>query len=225
MLGVPPGEFRLLGGCAVTAAWSTVPPSGRRSGGPERGSALVETAMVLPLVVGLIVLGVLVGLGWRDRVSLDTATAAGARTASLYPSTHPEGLVGAARAATGSQAVLDAVLTGLGSVPESAVDRIVVFTVSGLPTGPPLQSVPHGCRHDGQPGPGERCAILVGGDLNCGRGECPWRDATAGGTGGADDHAGVYLRLDRRSVGPLVGLGPLEAVAFRRFEPGAQHAT
>jgi Flp pilus assembly protein TadG len=57
----------------------------RRSPSSERGTAAVEFALVLPLVL-IVALGLLqVGLIVRDRLLVDEAARAGARAASLQP--------------------------------------------------------------------------------------------------------------------------------------------
>jgi Flp pilus assembly protein TadG len=58
--------------------------SGRRDRG-ERGAALVEAAIILPVVM-LIVFGIIEwGLAFKDALTVSSATRAGARTASAMP--------------------------------------------------------------------------------------------------------------------------------------------
>lgn len=51
--------------------------------GPERGSAAVEFALVLPLVLVLVLGMVQVGIFARDRLLVEAAARAGARTAAV----------------------------------------------------------------------------------------------------------------------------------------------
>jgi Flp pilus assembly protein TadG len=60
-------------------------PNAGRAG--ERGTAAVEFALVLPLILVLTLALVQVGLLARDRVIVEAAARAGARTAAVDPST------------------------------------------------------------------------------------------------------------------------------------------
>lgn len=113
--------------------------AGRASG--CRGAALVELAMVLPLLA-LLAFGALeMGLAWRDRLTVQTATRAGVRVGSA------EG-----RLATADQGVLLAVGAALHDLGLGDVDWVVVYksdtsdgSVPSACTTPVPQSVSGSC--------------------------------------------------------------------------------
>lgn len=186
-------------------------PSGR-----ERGAALVEAAIVTPVVVAAVVLLVLSSVLWRDRLAATDAAAVGARVAGLHPvvAAAPEA-PGLPLLEPGTPRVLAAVAQSLGAVPPEVVERVVIF---GAPLGGEASTalVPRGCLGGSDPGPAEPCLVLGPDALadpssvpGCGPGACPWRDAPG------IEVVGVLVRLQR--PGPLGGILPpptMEAVAL-----------
>lgn len=61
------------------------PPPDRRSRHHERGTAVVEFALVLPIVLAVVLAIVQVGLLVRDRLLVESAVRSGARTAAVDP--------------------------------------------------------------------------------------------------------------------------------------------
>jgi len=61
------------------------PPSHGESAASERGTAAVEFALVLPIVLAIVLALVQVGLLVRDRLLVESAVRSGARTAAVEP--------------------------------------------------------------------------------------------------------------------------------------------
>jgi hypothetical protein len=196
----------------------------RRRRSDDPGAAVLETALVAPLVVLLLLVLAEGALTWRDHAAATDAVGAAARAAALHP---PTRLV---RGQGGLAAVLTAAQDALATVPGRTVERIVVYapeTGSG-PAGA-LARVPAGCRHGDGPLPGERCLVLVSPTTSAGEpahpsdcGEpvnCPWRFAWPSPDRPAE--VGVYLRLRRSPllVGMAGGSG-VEVAAVSALEIG-----
>ncbi len=83
----------------------------RHDAGNERGSAVVEFALVLPLVLTVILGIVEVGLAVRDRQLIEAAARAGARAAAVQPD--PAAVTSAALAAAPGLDAADVTVTVL----------------------------------------------------------------------------------------------------------------
>jgi hypothetical protein len=194
----------------------------------DRGVAVVEAALITPLVVVLVVAVLELGVAWRDRVAAGDAAASGARVAALYPSTVPGWLEPGVPAPTGTAAVVDAVTDALGAVPVTSVSWVVVFTPTGPPGASALDRVPAGCRQGGMPLAGQQCVVIrpdtsTPGEpwptaaVACGPGQCEWRDDPI--TGQRSDEVGVYLRLGRNWLTPGInGVDVVEVAAIAASE-------
>jgi Flp pilus assembly protein TadG len=88
-------------------------PSTTRSGRNERGTAAVEFALVLPIVLAIVLALVQVGLLVRDRLLVESAVRSGARTAAVEP---------------GDEAVRTAVLRAAPALDPGAVSVSVART-------------------------------------------------------------------------------------------------
>lgn len=82
----------------------------------ERGAVLVELAIISPLLILLVLMGTETGMVLRDHLTISAASRSGARVGSSS---------GVARLA--DHDVLQAVAAGLGSVPTSDVELVIVF--------------------------------------------------------------------------------------------------
>jgi hypothetical protein len=196
-----------------------------RRRGLETGTAVVEAAVVTPIMVILLLGVVHVAVGWRDAMVAADAVAEAARTASLHPG------VGGQAVDTGD--VLDTLNDALGTMSVDSVERVVVFRPVGVAGAPALERVPGVCRGAGEAIPvttGDGCTVVdlgrrqwgdadQGVDASCGSGGCVWRVATGEGA------VGVYLRYRRRitipglpaGVGEVAAIAPLEGTG----SPGA----
>jgi hypothetical protein len=186
----------------------------------DTGTALLETALIGPLVAIVLLVVFEGGLAWRDHAAATDAVATGARAAALHPSSRVDG--GPAGLATVVASVRDA----LASVPGSSLERLVVFVPdAGAPSA--LPGVPAGCR-GGVPAPGDRCVVVDPAswaawstlpECEGGASACPWRQLWQ--QPGAAGRVGVYLRMRRHWS--LVGLGPAgttEVAALAPLEAG-----
>ena len=187
----------------------------------ESGAALVEAAVVTPVVVLALVALVVTSVLWRDHLAAADAVAAGARMASLHPGATPEPTSGSPAPARGTPQVVAAVAGALGGVSLAAVERLVLFGVGDV-AGPATTSIPPGCRDGSGPGVGERCVVLGPEALadpaalpGCSPGACRWRDEPG------ISAVGVFVRL--RHPRPLGGVVPpptIEAVSIAPLEGG-----
>jgi hypothetical protein len=106
------------------SAPTTLPRRGQV--GDEGGAALVEFALVLPLLL-LLLFGIIEwSFVFRDSLAVASATRTGARTASAMP-----------RSATFADSTARAVATAVDSLPEDAVQELWVYKAgtNGMPVG------------------------------------------------------------------------------------------
>src|SRR3954467_330941 len=109
--------------------------------GPQRGAALVEAAIVLPVLV-TITLGVIeIGFIFKDSLTLSSAVRAGARIGAVDGNN-----------SLSDYDILSAVKSGTGAIPSSAIQAVVVYkfdsTVSGgMPTACASGSVTAKCNY------------------------------------------------------------------------------
>jgi len=185
---------------------------------PDAGVAVVEAAVVTPVMVALLLGVVHVAVGWRDAVLASDAVAEAARTASLHP--------GVGGRATDTAAVLGTLNDALGTMSAGAVERVVVFRPVGVPGAPALERVPGSCRNAEPAAPvanGDQCTVVdLGrrqwGSLGqapggpCDAGGCVWRVPAGEGT------VGVYLRYRRRMTVPGLSAGVREVAAIAPLE-------
>ncbi len=192
----------------------------------EAGAAVVEAAVVAPLVM-LALLGVIESaLAWRDQVALVDAAGEAARVAALYPSTIP-GWTPEPSAFTGVEAVVAAVAGGIGPTRAASVERIVVFTPDGPGGRSAVDAVPDRCRNDTEVEASDRCVIVGSGGSSAGNlaadcgGGCVWRQPDADGV--RPRYVGVYVRMHREWFVPGLGAaGTSEAAVITALEGGGR---
>ena len=190
----------------------------RRARG-ERGTAIVELVLIVPVLLTLAVGIAEFGLGWRDSLTVSNAMRAGARVGSA-----------AANNRTADYEVLQAVRAAVADLPTGAVERIVVYDAAGLDG-----DVPTTCTQ-GTPGP--TCNVYTEADLtrpvsafggtatSCAadaidRFWCPTqRKARQSGVGGPPDYLGVWVQVRHDFVTGLFGGGlTITDGAVMRLEP------
>ncbi|HEY3834486.1 MAG TPA: TadE family protein [Acidimicrobiia bacterium] len=177
----------------------------------EGGVILVELVIVLPLLL-MLAFGLCdMGLAWRDKVTVETAARAGARSGSNL-----------GNVALTDYNILQTVLSGLGSIPRGNVDEVVVFNADSSGT------VPSQCK-GGTPVSG-LCNVylpstfsLPSTSFGCNGGPDTWWCPTsrvvsqAAGT----DYLGVYVKTHRSALTRLIAVGGfnISATAVFRLEP------
>ncbi len=175
-------------------------------GRSERGSSLLEAAVVMPLFL-LFLLGTIEGgYGLHEKLSVANMSLVGARSAS-----------GNAADVLTDHYVLLAVKAGAGGVTQSQVTDVVVYRASA-----PGQVVPTTCKTASVVGV---CNHYTGADLSKASTEfgCvgppgpvtkidnPWcpslRKTALSGVHGPPDYVGVYVRATHRNLTGVLGLG------------------
>ena len=198
----------------------------------ERGVALVEIAIVAPIVFAL-VFGIMeYGLTFRDQLTAQDAVGDAARLGAI---------VGPDVTSTGSNAdyeILRTLRDGLGNVPTSWIVRIVVFKGSAGGAGAPERQIPVSCRN-GTAIAGTCNVFDVNSAFNAvqsgdfayfdcpatpGSPSCPWPPSgrNDGPNPNVIDYLGVYVKIQRPGLTGLFGsVRTVERAAIVRLEPGA----
>jgi Flp pilus assembly protein TadG len=91
----------------------------------ERGAVLVEASIVFSFLLLLLFGLVDFGLGWRDKMTTETAARGGVRTASKLGNTR-----------SADYNLLQTVRSGLADIPTANVDRLVVYSANASGTAP-----------------------------------------------------------------------------------------
>lgn len=200
-----------------------------RERGHDRGAALLETMLVAPVFM-VIVLGIFeFGLIYRDVLTSSDAVANGARSGAVIgPRTLDSGV-------SADFEIIRQVRNSMGTVPISSIDRIVVFKATGPGAGSALSQVPNACKTGGSVtnvcnvyDPANAFLAVDTGNndffADCPSGRaCAWRPASRrnGPTAAEIDYIGVYIRIDRPYVSGLFGdTYTIEQAFIVRLEPG-----
>ena len=188
----------------------TTTPHRRR----DRGTVLVEAALIMPVLIMLAMGTIEFGMAWRDRLSVQNATRAGARAGATLSTD-----------AQSDYNILQSVKSGLGTKFTSA-SMIIVYKASAADG-----SVPSACLASGsQSG---ACNVYTTADLSaasgsfgCGAGAkdtswCPTsRNADMLSTNGPD-YVGVYVTFAHGMITGSFGNGNLtiKDSAVMRLDP------
>jgi hypothetical protein len=192
----------------------------KRAGNDERGAALIEGAIMLPLFF-LLLFGLLeFGFAFRDYLTLANGTRDGARTAST-----------AGAQSNADYLTLTGIQEAMDAMPESEIERIVIFKADG-----PTDTVPTSCAGGTAQSGTEACNVytttsfdLAEDQFDCGGvGTAPdnfWcpttRKTATAGANGPPDYLGVYIRVH---YGYITGLFPgggltMDDTTIMRLEP------
>lgn len=197
----------------------------------DRGTAVLETALVAPVLLAL-VFGVLeLGLAHRDILTADDAVADGARVGSQQgPDVLDTG-------DTADRSIVEAVRMATRGIDPSAIERIVVFEAGPPAEGSALAQVPQSCRTGASSG-ADRCNVYLASSafeaLDADRSEhfrcraagdpaCGWNPAARidGPTVADIEHLGVYVKVHHAYATGLFGSTlTIERAAVHRLEPG-----
>lgn len=220
----------------VISTEATVAPP--RQGGSRRrvcddkGSALLETAIVTPVFIALL-FGILeFGLLMRVYLTVSDTVLDGARVGAV------QGPNPTSTGATADFSTVKSLRESLGGIPIDQIDRIVIFRGGPASAGTPMQQVPGGCKSSGGSSTAMKCnvydaqdafmAVQVG-DVayfecdSAGDPACGWNpDDRLDGPKASDiEYVGVYVAIDYQFVTGLYGTSKnLDAAAIQRIEPG-----
>lgn len=182
----------------------------------DRGAVMVELAIISIVLLYLIAGIADFGLAWRDKLTVENATRAGARTASN---------LGADRSADYN--LLQSVKAALADLPRANIHRVVVFPSDS--TGTPSSA----CRTNPLPVVGQTCNVYSADQLfdltpadftgsTCSgtapdRFWCPTGRVTAQATA---DYLGVWVEIHRdRMTDLLPGQTTIRSTSVMRLEP------
>lgn len=182
----------------------------------EQGVVTVELAIIMIVLLYLCVGTADFGLAWRDKLTIENATRAGARTASNL-----------GRDRSADYNLLQGVRAAVADLPTASIVRIVVFraNTSGTPSAT--------CRA-GTPSAGEPCNIYTAASLTlplsaftgtttC-TGSSPdlrWCPTGRVVDQATADYLGVWLEIRRDHLTDLIpGTTTIHSTAVMRLEPG-----
>ncbi|MEY2454024.1 MAG: hypothetical protein QOD92_3598 [Acidimicrobiaceae bacterium] len=198
----------------------------RRARG-DRGAVLVEAAFVLPVLLTLLFGIIEFGFAWRDKITVETATRAGARTASNLGPT-----------AQADYNTLQTVLSAMSSIPTANVDMVIVFdaTTSGTPSATCLAGTSVS-NNNAPPNNGTGCNVYTSAQFSlpsssfgisgCNSGPdrywCPTGLARGNSMSQINGPAyvGVYVKAHRSFITKIFGTtGPtMTSISVLRLEP------
>ena len=194
----------------------------------EGGAATLETLLVAPVILALL-LGIFeFGLVYRDVLTSSDAAASGARRGAVLGPRVPASGVSA------DFEIIREVRNGLGSIPVEWVNRVVIYRASAPGAGSPESQVPQACKSgDSVPGvcnvydPANAFLAVDLGENDyfaCPGGRsCAWEPSTRsnGPTPSDVDYLGVYIRIERPYVTGILGdQFTFERAAVVRLEAG-----
>lgn len=189
----------------------------------ERGTSLVETALVTPIFLALVLMVMEVGFRLRNDIIADNAAAAAMRALTVAGSSPEADFL-----------ALRSLEHGLSTISLEDVDAVVVYSASGpgdqVPPGCLSVPIPAGLACNGYSGPDFFLAYsnAVGtptGFWGCGvtaRDDqwCPTTRQSSLSDPGGPDHVGIYLRLTRSTLtGAIGGAQVIEVDRIARIEP------
>jgi len=179
----------------------------------QRGTVLVEAALILPLLIMLAMGTIEYGMAWRDRLSVQSSVRSSVRTGASLGND-----------AQADYNILQNLKSGMGSR-FSNTTRIVVYNASAADG-----SVPSGCLSGSVAGV---CNVYVAADASlastsfgCGAGAkdalwCPTTRVTNIDASGGLDYLGVYITYNHGLITGSFGSGSLtiKDSAVMRVEP------
>ena len=186
------------------------PPS---TGRGDRGAVLVEATLVLPVIMMLLWGIIEFGFGWRDKITVETAARAGARTASNLSNN-----------SLADYNALQTTVSALSSVPSANIDYIVIYNaanpISATCTGGASSSAVNFQCNAYAP------AMFAAASTNfgCGTGKydsfwCPTTRMVVQSAG--PSYVGVYVKTHRPFITGEFGVSipTISANAIMRLEP------
>jgi hypothetical protein len=212
-------------------------PTPRRLSG-DHGSALVEAALITPMLL-YVILGIIeYALVYRDFLTMTDSVADAARMGSIMGNKLVTPAVGAVQ--SGDYQVVKTLRDNLGGLRAESIKQIVIFKGDANGVGDPLDQITSQCKTatssvsgkcnvydpytaflqiQQDNGPYFQCA---GSNPACGWNPVTRKDGTGGSvTYAVIDNIGVYMKMERPYLTGLFGSSlSLEAAAVQRLEPG-----
>ncbi|MCD9622651.1 TadE family protein [Rhabdothermincola salaria] len=197
----------------------------------DHGVAIVEMALVSPILFTLLLAVFEYGLVYRDILTAADAASDGARVGSQ------QGNDVLVTGATADYTIVDAVRMGLAGLDPESIERIVVYQAGPPSDGSPLSQVPAACRTGGSSTaadcnvylPATAFVAIQDGDVeffecvDAGDPACGWDPTTRvdGPTVADIEYLGVYVEVRHDYLTGLFGSAfDIERASITRIEPG-----
>jgi len=195
----------------------------------DRGAILAEAALITPVFIALIFGIIEFGGAFRDYLTVANSASQGTRMAAIQGNT-----------ATADWTILQAVKKASGAMPQSQIDRIVIFKATGASS-----TVPPICKtaSSGNSTVGTECNIFLPADIALGTMPVTWvcpgtasqasnpiaywcatnRKVNVAGSGGPPDYVGIYIQTTHPWVTGLFGRNvTLSDTSVTQLEPQNQ---
>jgi hypothetical protein len=204
----------------------------RREGPGDAGTALVEAALVLPLLL-LFVLGSLdFAFLYRDQITLADAASDGAKLGAI------QGPYPAATGETADFTTVNAIRQATANLNPADIERLVIFKAESSAFGSPMAQVPAICKTSGSSVAASNCnvyfpiqAFQQAQDGNAAFFACASPNLSAcgwnpllrenGPTSFDIEYLGVYLKLKHSNLTGFIGPSKsVEVAKIYRLEPG-----
>ena len=186
---------------------------------------MIELAIILPLLMGIVLSVLDIGIGFKISLTVSNAARAGARTASNF-----------GRDMSADQAALAGVSAALGTIPQSEIDLVVIYRASSSSGTVPAGCLTSTARALGG-SPADYCNVYVAADLAAApsaagyTGDCTtsrdrfWCTANRENSQTAangPDYLGVYVRINHATSTKVFGSTMvIDDQAIMRIEPNA----
>jgi len=208
------------------------PCPGRCQG--DGGVALVEAALITPVLM-VILLGMLdTAYMYRDYLTVGDAVAEGAKVGAI------QGNKTTATGASADYTIISTMRMDLATIRPADIDRIVVYKAGPSSFGTPLNQVPAQCKTSSGPvantcniyvplvafyqvqiGNADYFKCLAGGQPACGWNPTDTAARADGPTPYDISYLGVYAKMNHKNVTGLLGASrTIEIASISRLEPG-----
>ncbi len=210
----------------------TAPTPARSRCRGDAGAAIMETAIVAPFFM-FIVLGIMeYGLIFRDLLTLGDAIADSAKFGAI------QGGGVTSSGDTADYTMMNLLRQNLAAVPAAWVSKVIIYKGASADAGTPIKQVPPTCRDNSVSSTAAKCNVYPPTDafrevqnansayFKCVAGvgkACGWNPVTRkNGPKNADiEYVGVYVKLVRPMPTKLFGSTfTLEQANIQRIEPG-----
>lgn len=199
--------------------------SGRDHGRRTRGVAIIEAAIVAPVIFTLILAIFEFGLYFRDSLTLGDAAADAARIGAIVGRDSDSTIVNA------DFQIMKTIREATASIDVSEIERIVVFQATGNGAANPLQQITASCRRGIQT---QRCVVYEdpiaayeavqsnrAAYFACTEPCYSVSERNEGPNPANIHYLGVYIRMAHPSLTGIIDDRTIEVANVVRLEPGA----